>query len=277
MSATAESVIPKLLQNSCVKKPKPLSKIEALGRLRMSRLRPKVTPAVRKSILALRQYASQLEEERLSLSDEISQSSLTLNQIRHRRSQRQPLAEDVVKPIRELSSRANLNLMEAKELKRANADLKMQIDHIELQLATPTAAVALEQRTEYFAGVLAHYQEILADSAVPPPLPYPYNCREELSWAIANSDRIDLPDHYLSACRNMARLNGAFSALSRDERGEVMDLLLELKRYCSDVIQEIKKIELDTQDPVRRACLLRGCLRRYAALFLSMQKVRFRE
>jgi hypothetical protein len=243
----------------------------------MSARPTKVTPAVRKSILALRQYASQLEEERISLSDEISQYSLTLAQIRHRRSQRQPLAEGALKPIRELSSCATFNLLEAKELKRANADLKEQIDRIESQLATPTTAVELEQRTEYLAGVLAHYQEILADNAVPPPLPYPYICREELSWAIANSDRIDLPDRYLSACRRMSRLNGAFSGLSGDERRELMDLLMELKGYCSEVIQGIKRLELDVEDPVRRACLLRVCFRRYAALSLSLQKVRFRE
>jgi hypothetical protein len=75
----------------------------------------------------------------------------------------------MLKPIRELSCRAGLNLMEAKELKRANADLKIQIHHIESELAA--RAVDLAQQTDYFAGVLAHYQEILADNAVPPPLP----------------------------------------------------------------------------------------------------------
>jgi hypothetical protein len=136
------------------------------------------------------------------------------------------VTDDVLKPIHELSCRASLNLMEAKELKRTIAELKIQIDHIESQLAARAPAVHLEQQTDSFAGVLTHYQEILADDAVPPPLPYPYVCREELRWAIINSDRIELPDRYLSACQRMWQLNSEFSLVPRDERRKVMGLLM---------------------------------------------------
>jgi hypothetical protein len=49
----------------------------------------------------------------------------------------------------------------------------------------------------------------------------------------------------------MWQLNSKFSLIPRDERREVMGLLMELKGYCNEVIQKIKKIELSMEDPVR--------------------------
>jgi hypothetical protein len=230
---------------------------------------------VRKSIIALNQYAQELAQENIILTTEHSRYQDLLEDIGRRASLRQPLTEQMFQPIDELHERARIDLNEMHERKHQNRSLCRQISEFEAELAIPIPLVGeMEDKTNYLLTVLQHYQSIFSDLTTPPPLPYPYVC-DDVGWTIANSEKTDLPEHYLNTCREIAQYSENFDCLSIEGKHEVITLLKRLREHCLEIIRDIKRIDLDIEEKIKHDCQIRKCLKHYALVSLSMQKIRF--
>jgi hypothetical protein len=242
----------------------------------MASHRAKVTGSVRKSIVALNQYAQELSQENAALAAEYAHYESVLDEIRRREAAQQPLTEQMLQPIHELHAHATRDLNAVRELKHRNRALARQIAQLESELAihVPLAA-EVEDKTNYLLTVLQHYQSIFSDLTTPPDLPYPYVCRDDVGWTIANSEKTDLPETYLNTCRQIARYSDDFDGLSLQAKHEVMALLKRLREHCLEIIREIKRIDLEVEEKFKHDCQIRKCLKHYALVSLSMGKIRF--
>jgi hypothetical protein len=239
--------------------------------------RAKVTVSVRKSIVALKEYANELSQENTILLKEYADLQSRLDEIRKREEIQGPLAEQMAKPITELNTRATLNLMEIRELKHQNRVLQKEIVEFEEQLNVPLLSIAeAEGKADYLLVVLQDYEALMSDMTIPPPLPYPHVCRDEMAWMIANSEKPDLPPEYTRSCQQLAEFPDEFNELPFEGKRQVMGLLKELRSHCLEIIREIKRIDLDVEEKGRHDCQIRKCLKQYAAVSLSMQKIHFK-
>lgn len=235
-----------------------------------------VSPAVRKAIVALRQYATELENERIKLNEESSYYQTIIDILKKKEEKAKPIAHDMLKPMFEINDQMQLNLTEIREIRKKNRVLRQQIQETENRLSTNTVdCTAIETETERIGDLISQYKVLLSEWAAPPELPYPHNAEFELNWSIINSDTIELTEPYRDVCRQIAELRGPFEPLPLDEKRRVICLLRELKQHIYDVFDEIRSIELSDLEPVRQRALIRICIKKYAALAMSMRKVQF--
>jgi hypothetical protein len=110
---------------------------------------------------------------------------------------------------------------------------------------------------------------------IPPPLPYPYVCRDEIAWMIANGEKPDLPPDCLRSCERMAGFSEDFNSFPFEQKHQFMETLKDLREQCLEIIRQIKQCDLDVQDKLRHDCQIRKLLKQYAAVSMAMQKVKF--
>jgi hypothetical protein len=239
-------------------------------------LQRKVTASIRKAIRDLRQRASQLEEERLQLAEERQCCYDDLERNRAAALAKQPIAEQIFKPIAELHSRATLNFLETKELKRMNRILQDRIDQVEEELARPAPTTEeYETSATRAETIVRDYQLLFAGFATAPPLPFPYSSHFLAQAAIAPADKIALKDSHRIACAQMASFPGDFNTLSMADKRKVMQLLKDLRLYALEIIEEIKKTDAEMLDKFRHDARVNASIARYTLIRLSMEKVRF--
>jgi chromosome segregation ATPase len=242
----------------------------------MAGSRAKLTSSVRRSIIALNQYLSELTQESLVLGEEYAHYQRTVDTLRKREQMHRPLAEQMARPIGELNTRTRLNLREIRELKHQNCALKSEIAEMEMVLAVPlTSPAEGEERADHLLNVLQDYEILFTEMTVPPPLPYPHVCRDEMAWMIANWEKPELPPDYLRSCRRMAEISDDFHSLPFEQKRQFMEILKNLREHCLEICHEIKQIDTEVQDQHHHEFQIRKLLTQYAAVSQSMQKVKF--
>lgn len=235
-----------------------------------------VSPAVRKAIVALRVYATELENERIKLNEDVSYYQSIMNVVKRKEEKAKPIAHDMLKPMFEINDQMQLNLTEIREIRKKNRILRKQIEETQDRLSTTSVdCTAVAAETEHIDDLISQYKLLLSEWATPPELPYPHNADCELNWGIINSESVELADPYREACRQMANIHGPFDSLPLEEKKHVIYLLRELKQCIYDVFEEIRRIELSDLEPLRQRALIRVCIKKYAALSMSMRKVKF--
>jgi hypothetical protein len=241
-------------------------------------LQRKVTTSVRKAIRALRERASQLEDERLQLADEKQFIQDALERVRGEILGKQPIAEEILKPVAELNSRATLNFLEIKELKRSSRDLQRRIQLLEEELGRATPSIPdCETSATRAEQIVRDYQALFDYLATPPPLPFPHSSHFLAKSAVINLDDPELKDIHRAACSEMANIHCQFNDLPIPEKRRVMQLLKDLKSYALEIILEIRKIDTEVEDRFRHDALVKSAIGRYTIIRLAMQKPRFLE
>ena len=235
-----------------------------------------VSPAVRKAIVALRVYATELEDERIKLDEEVSYYRSIMGVVKKKEEKAKPIAREMLKPMFEINDQMQLNLTEIREIRKKNRVLRQQIQDIETQLAIEgTDCTEVEAQNGHIDDLIQQYRILLNEWATPPELPYPYNADWELNWSIINAETVELDEPYREACRQIANIRGPFDSLPMDEKKHMIYLLRALKGHIYEVFDEIKRIELSDMEPLRQRVLIRACIKKYAALAMSMRKVQF--
>jgi hypothetical protein len=236
-----------------------------------------VTSSVRKSIVELRKYATELEGERIALEEELSFYQRMLSVERRKNIATCFSGENLMRPIKEMKDVADLNLLEANQIRLENRVLKRKVSEIKTDLGIPGPnETGLENEVEKLESILRDYQAIFREMWRPPQLPYPYSQDAELDWAIFSYEKANLGMEAAALCENMASFSSSgFDCLPFEKKREAIAVLDELKHAISDIIRRLKRVDLDVEDISLRAPTIRSYLRRYAALSLSMQKMRF--
>ena len=237
-----------------------------------------VSPSVRNAVVALRVYATELEQERIKLDEEYVYYEDLLKQLEVKGKRVKPLAQKVLRPIFEISDHMNLNLTQIGQVRKQNADLRAKIREADLQLSEVMEQWReMTEESNHLEGIVSDYQHLFAEIATPPPLPYPYDTEWEINWAIINEESVELPDEWQGKCARIAELSGNFNELEFQEKVEVVRGLKAIKGYIHDVLREMKRIEHEVTNELRRKTLTQICVKQYAAMALTMQKVRFFE
>lgn len=235
-----------------------------------------VSPAVRNAVVALRVYATELEQERVKLDEEYGYYQSLLKNIERKGRKIEPIAQKMLKPIFEISDHMNLNLTEIEQIRRKNSELRKSIAESEKTMSQ--VMVRWNEITEEYTHLharLTEYQQIFTDISTPPPLPYPYDTEWEINWAIINNEPVDLPEEWRSKCALIAEMPCTFNDLPYQNKVEILKAMKDIKGYIHEVLKEMKRIEHEVTNELRKKTLLQLCLKRYAALALSMQKVKF--
>lgn len=233
------------------------------------------SPSTRRAIVALRVYASQLEGERVRLDEEFDFYKSALVVQKRNNEKKKPLVRKALQPIFELNDHMNLNMTEIDQIRRKNSELRLRMEEIECDLRVAHECEKVRDDTEYCNVILSDYQQLLNEFVHPPQLPSRYNLETELNWAIINAEHIDLPEEWSDACRRMVYIRRNFNDLPMNQKRETLTLLRDLRGYIMQVIDELKRIEADVDEPIRRSVLTRRCLKQYAALSVTMRKIRF--
>ena len=237
-----------------------------------------VSPSVRNAVVALRVYATELERERIKLDEEYVYYEDLLKRLELKGKRVQPLAQKVLRPIFEISDHMNLNLTQIEQVRRQNADLRSKIRQSESKLSEVMEQWRdITEKSNHLEGIVSDYQHLFAEIATPPPLPYPYDTEWEINWAIINEESVELPDEWQEKCARIAELSGNFNELKFEEKVEVVRGLKDIKGYIRAVLKEMKRIEHEVTNELRRKTLTQICVKQYAAMALTMQKVHFFE
>lgn len=239
------------------------------------KMEERISPSVRRAIVELRVYVTQLERERVELNEDITYHRNVAALRKKERLRKRPFCRKILRPMFEISEQMNLNITEVEQIQRRNAKLKEEIAEVERKLAIPNPMIELEEKTNYAIHLLYDYQQVFNDFTRAPEVPFP-QCKEyEENWAIGTGKGVELPKAWRELCGRMAALPRDFNGLPKNVKLEVMHMLKELKRHVSESIRELKTIEWNVGDLGQREVLTRMCLKRIAAMSLSMQRMRF--
>ncbi|OHS99393.1 hypothetical protein TRFO_34167 [Tritrichomonas foetus] len=237
----------------------------------------RVTPSIRKAIVALSQYLSDLNSERAKCEEELSYLQNACNVIDKMRRRQQPIIDKMFDPINKLQARENENIQEVEKITTQNEKLRQQIKELEEELSTDITSVeSIEKRTNYLERNVSEYQKIFTEIFQPYPLPYPYTIDSYMNWAIANRDKIILDNYHHELCQKLHNCPKDFNNLLFTEKEYIVSLLRKLRCATEDIVKEIRKIDLNLSvDPKKHESEVRNALKRYAVIALSMQNINF--
>lgn len=237
----------------------------------------RVTPSVKKAIIALSQYLTELNQDRVKYEEEYSFLEKSVDLIIKRNDKQKPLIDKMMQPIQLLQEKTDQNTTEISELQNQNEILQKQIEQLETILSTKMITCEqVESDIDFIESNLSDYRNILADLLKPCPLPYPYRIDSYINWAIANSNKIILDQRQHEACEKLHNCPSDFNSLSFSDKQYVLSLLKECQTLTEDLVKEIHKADLNlSQDPMKHDSVVRQYLRKYAVIVVSMQKIIF--
>lgn len=237
----------------------------------------KITPSIKKTIIALNQYLNELNQEKIKYEEEYSYLQKAMAIIMRKKEKQKPIIDKMMGPIQALQERSDQNANEIDEYKMKNDVLNQKIAEIEQRLSSGfVSAEQLQRETNYIESNLSDYKQIFSELFQPCPLPYPYTIDSYMNWAIVNRDKIILPKYQHDLCEKLHNCPSDFDSLSFTEKEYVISLLKKCQVFTKDLVKEVRKADLYlASEPSKHDYVVRKALKKYAVIALSMQKVVF--
>lgn len=237
----------------------------------------KITPSIKKTIIALNQYLNELNQEKIKYEEEYSYLQKAMAIIMRKKEKQKPIIDKMMGPIQALQDKADQNTNEINEFKMKNCSLRQQITEIEEKLSVGFQdAKQIQKETNFIESNLSDYQQIFSELFQPCPLPYPYTIDSYINWAIANRDKIILAKDQHDICEKIHNCSGNFNNLPFTEKEYVISLLKQCQDFTIDIVKEIRKADLYLSDnPAKHDHTIKQALKKYAVIALSMQKITF--
>lgn len=237
----------------------------------------KITPSIKKTIIALNQYLTELNQERVKYEEEYSYLQKAMAIIIKKKEKQKPIIDKMMGPIQALQEKSDQNRNEINEFRIKNDDLNQKIVEIEQRLSTGfVSAEQIQKETDFIESNLSDYQQIFSELFQPCPLPYPYTIDSYINWAIANRDKIILPKCQHDLCEKLHNCQGDFNSLPFTEKEYVISLLKKCQAFTIEIVKDVRKADLYlSDDPPKHDYVVRQALKKYAVIALSMQKITF--